>query len=174
MANWEDAINDRMVIGRVRPLFYAINALRRRREEGVEERRPGVIPYLGRGIVPGEARTNHQERVPGGNNFSYNARGRSRSFPTPPPNIFRSQPHSQPCCLTAGFGYVAPNAQFPLRLNSPSCHAVNSSCPCLNHCPCHLTPPTLLPQNPNNSESSSSESSDSEDDNSLKANCGTP
>ena len=83
-------------MGRMRPLFYAVNVLRRRREEGVEERRPGVIPFLGRGIVPGEARPNQQERVLGGNNFSYTARGRSRSFPAPPPNIFRSQPHSQP------------------------------------------------------------------------------
>ena len=135
IANWEAVINDRIIMGRVRPPFYVVNALRRRREEGVEERRPGVIPFLGRGIVPGEARPNQQERVPGGNNFSYNARGRSRSFPASPPNIFRSQPHSQLHCLTVGFSYVAPNAQFPLRLNSPSCHTVNSPCPCLNRCP---------------------------------------
>ena len=110
MANCEDVINDRIIIGRVRPLFYAVNVLRRRREEGVVERRPEAITFLGRGIVPGEARPNQQERVPEGNNFSYNARGRGRSCPAPPPNIFRSQPHSQPCCLTAAFGYVGPNA----------------------------------------------------------------
>ena len=145
MANWEDVVNDRIIMGRARPLFYALNMLRRRREEGVMERRPGVIPFFGRGIVPGEDRQHQQERVLGGNNFNYNARGRSRSFPKPPPNIFRSQPHSQPHCLTVGFGYVAPDAQFPLWFNSPSHHTANPPCPCLNWCPCHFPPPPPLP-----------------------------
>ena len=143
MANWEDVINDRIIMGRVRPLFLAINALRRRREEGEEERRLGVIPFLGRGIVPAEPRSNQQERVPERNSTINMVRGRSRSYPAPPPNIFRSQPHSQPHCLTAGFGYVALNAWFPSRLNSPSCHAFNPPCHCLNHCPCHF--PSLHP-----------------------------
>ena len=56
MANWEDVINNRITMGRARPLFLAVNALRRRREEGEQERRPGVIPFLGRGIVPAEPR----------------------------------------------------------------------------------------------------------------------
>ena len=172
MTNWEDRVDDGIMMGRARPLFQAVNELRRRREEGLVERRPGVIPFLGRGIVPREARPNQQERVPGGNNYYIqNNRGRSRSFPTPPPNEIRSQPHSQLCCLTVGFGYVAPNACFPLRLNSPSHHAVKPPCPCPNYCPCHLPPPP--PQNLRDTESSSSESTDSEDGNSLITNCGT-
>ena len=92
MADWNDVVNDRVVMRRGRPLFYAVNILRRRREEGVMERGPGVIQFLGRGIAPGEARSDQWKRVPGGNNYNQNARGRSRSFPAPPPNIFRSQP----------------------------------------------------------------------------------
>ena len=170
MANWKDIVDDRIVMGRVMPLFIAVNELRRRRGEGVVERRPGVIPFMGRGIVPREDRPN--QRVPGGNNYHIqNSRGRSRLFPTPLPTEFRSQPHSQLHCLTVGLSYVAPNVHFP-RLNSPPHHTVNPPCPCLNHCPCHLPPPP--PQNPRDTESSSSESSDSKDGNSLTANCGTP
>ena len=160
-------------MGRARPLFLAVNALRRR-EEGEEERRPGVIPFLGRGIVLAEPRSNQQERVPGRNSTINTVRGRSRSYPAPPPNIFRSQPHSQPCCLTAGFGYVAPNAWFPSRFNSPSHHAFNPPCPCLNCCPCHLPPLHPFPRTQMIPKSSSSESQDSEEGDSLKANCGTP
>ena len=126
MANWDDIIHNRVMMGRARPLCLAMNALRRRREGGEEERRPRVIPFLGRGIAPVEQRENQQERVPGRNGNINMARGRSRSYPAPPPNIFRSQPHSQPCCLTVGFGYVAHNAQFPPRLNSPFPHVPNS------------------------------------------------
>ena len=50
MANWEDVIKDRIIMGRVRPLFLTVNVLRRRREEGEEERRPGVIPFWGGGL----------------------------------------------------------------------------------------------------------------------------
>ena len=110
MADWNDVVNDRVVMGRARPLFYTVNMLRRRREEGVMEKRPGVIPFLGRGTAPGEVRPDQWERVLGGNNYNQNTRGRSRSYPAPPPNILRSQPHSQPHCLTAGFSYAAPNA----------------------------------------------------------------
>ena len=124
-------------MGRVRSLCLAMNALRRR-EEGEEERRPGVIPLLGRGIVLVEPRLNQQERVPGRNGNINTARGRSRSYPAPPPNILSSQPHSQPHCLAAGFGYVAPNAQFLPRLNSPSPHVPNP--------PCHFPPPHPFPK----------------------------
>ena len=83
-------------------------------------------------------RFNHWERVPGNNNYRYVAQGRSRSFPAPPQPDIRRQPHNQPCCLMAGFGYVAPNAQFPPRLNSLSPHVPNP--------PCHLPPPPFLPK----------------------------
>ena len=117
-----------------------MNAFRRRREAGEEERRPGVIPFLGRGIIPVEPRLNQQERVPGKNGNINMARGRSRSYLAPPTNIFRSQPHSQPCCLTAGSGYVAPNAHLPSKINPLPHHASNSPCPCQNQCPCHFPP----------------------------------
>ena len=172
MANWDSVINNRVTMGRLRPLFLAISALRRR-EEGEEDRRLGVIPFLGRGIVPVEPRLN-QEGVPGRNGNINMARGRSRSYPASPLNIFRSQPHTQPCCLTAGFGYVAPNACLQSRINPPSCHTSNSPCPCQNHCPYHFPPPPSLPQNQNDTESTSSESSDSKDGDSLKVNSGTP
>ena len=167
MANWESITNNRVTIERVRSLCLAMITLRRRREAGEEERRLGVILFWGRGIVPVEPVV-HQERVPGRNGNVNMARGRSRSYPESPPNIFRSQPHSQPCCLTAGLGYVASNAHFPSRINPPSCHASNSPCPCQHCCPCHFQFPTPLSQNQNDTESISSESSDSEDGDSLK------
>ena len=101
------------MMGHVRLLCYALNAARRRGEESIEEWRPGINPLLGRGIKPVVPRFVHWERVPGHNNNLNMAQGRSRSFPTPPQAIIRRQPHSQPCCLMAGFGYVTPNAQFP-------------------------------------------------------------
>ena len=125
MVNWDDVINNRITMGRARPLCLAMNALRRRRETGEEERRPKVIPFLGRGIVPVEQRENQQEWVPGRNDIINRARGRSRSYPAPPPNIFRSQPRSQPCCLAVGFGYVAHSAQYLSRLNSLFPHVPN-------------------------------------------------
>ena len=112
MADWDDIINNQITMGRPRHLCYALNAMRRR-EAGEEERRPRVIPLIGRGIRPIVPRFNHCERALGGNNLGYCARGRSRSFPAPQPLDIRRQPHSQPCCLAAGFGYVAQNAQFP-------------------------------------------------------------
>ena len=69
-------------------------------------------PFIGRGIRPVVPRFVHWERVPGNNNNVNAAQGRSRSFPVPPQPNIRRQPHSQPCCLVAGFGYVAPNAKF--------------------------------------------------------------
>ena len=109
MADWDNIINNWITMDRSRHLCYALNALRKRREAGEEERRPGIIPLIGRGIRPIVPRFNHWERVPGGNNFRCYARGRSRSFPAPQPLDIRRQPHSQPCCLAAGFGYVAQN-----------------------------------------------------------------
>ena len=65
--------------------------------------------------------------------------------------------------MAAGFGYVAPNAQFPPRLNSLPLCASN--------------PPQYVPPPPQNQdpgiENSSSESEDSEEGDSLDANCGT-
>ena len=49
MANWEDIINDRIMNGRARPLFYAVNALRRGRSGG-EKTRGNTI--LGEGDCP--------------------------------------------------------------------------------------------------------------------------
>ena len=83
-------------------------------------------------------RFNHWEGVLGNNNYRYVARGRSRSFPAPSQLDIRRQPHSQLHCLTAGFGYVVSNAQFPPRLNSSS--------PCVPNPPCHLTPLLPLPK----------------------------
>ena len=69
--------------------------------------------------------------------------------------------------MAAGFGYVAPNAWFPPRLNSLPLCAPNP--------PQYVPPPPPPPQNQDpGTESSSSESSDSEEDNSLEANCSTP
>ena len=172
MANWDSIINNRVMMGRSRSLCLALNATQRRREAGEEEWRPGVNPFLGRGIFPMVPRFNHWERVPGQNNNIKMARGRSRSFPAHPPNIIRQQPCSQPHCSTVGFGYVAPNACFPSRINPPSCPIFNPPCPCQNCCPCHLPPPPPPPQN--DTESTSSESSDSEDCDSLEANHGSP
>ena len=125
-------------MGRARHLCYVLNAATRREEE-IEERRPGVNPFLGRGIRLVVPRFVHWERVPGNNNNVNAAQGRSRSFPAPPQPNIRRQPHSQPCCLTAGFGYVAPSAQFQPRLNPLP--------PCVNlPCPCHLSPLHPLPR----------------------------
>ena len=113
-------------------------------------------------------RFNHWEGVLGNNNYRYVAQGRSRSFPAPlQPDIGR-QPHNQPHCLTAGFGYVAPNAKFLPRLNSPS--------PCVPNPPCYLPPPPSPPQDQTDSEETESTSSgfDSEGGDSLEANCSSP
>ena len=106
------------------------------KEEEMEESRPGINPLIGSGIRPLVPRFNHWEGFLGNNNYRYVAQGRSRSFPAPPQLDKRRQPHNQPCCLTAGFGYVAPNAQFPPRLNFPSPHVPNPPC----HLPCPLLP----------------------------------
>ena len=48
MASWDEVINGKILMGRSRSLFLALNAARRKREEE-EERRPGVNPNMGRG-----------------------------------------------------------------------------------------------------------------------------
>ena len=121
MANWDDIINNHLTMGRLRLLTYAVNAERRRRENG-EERRPGLMPPAGRGIRPIVLRFEHWGGLWEENFYLNNtARGRSRPFPAPQPFIqihHRYQPHSLPCCLTGGFGYVGPNIHFP-RINNP-------------------------------------------------------
>ena len=88
MADWDDIINNRLTMGRLRPLIYALNAARRRRENGEEERRSGLIPSAGRGtrpvvVVP---RFEHFGGFQEENYYLDNtARGRSRPFPTPHP-----------------------------------------------------------------------------------------
>ena len=67
------------------------------------KRRPRVNPFVERRVVPIAQREN-QERFPGRNENINMARGRSRSYPTPPPNMVSLQPHSQSQCLAAGFG----------------------------------------------------------------------
>ena len=41
MADWDDIINNRITMGCAKLLCHALNAARRRREEGIEEWRPG-------------------------------------------------------------------------------------------------------------------------------------
>ena len=41
MANWDDIINNYITMGRARIQCYELNLARRRREEELEERRPG-------------------------------------------------------------------------------------------------------------------------------------
>ena len=129
MANWDNIINNRLTMGRMRQLCYAINAERRRRENGEEERQLGLMSLLGRGIRPVVPRLQHWDGFWEENFYLNNTtRGRSRLFTTPQPFSeihHRRQPHSLSCCMAAGFGYVAPNAQFPLRLNSLPLHAPN-------------------------------------------------
>ena len=133
MANWDHIISRRISMGRLRSLCLALNAARRRREEE-EERRPGVNPFMGRGIIP---RFRQWEGVPGrGSNNMF--RGRSRSFPALPQNAIRTQPHAQPCYLTLGYRSqsqpVAPNPQVAPNIFSipPSHPNPTPPCPCLN------------------------------------------
>ena len=124
MADWDDIINNWLMMGRTRMLTCAMNAERRRRErENGEERRPGLMPPAGRGIRPIVPRFKHWGGLWEENFYLHNtARGRSRPFPAPQPFIqihHRFQPHSLPCCLSGGFGgYADPNICFP-RINNP-------------------------------------------------------
>ena len=117
MADWDDIINNWIMMGSARMLAYAINVERRRREgEDDEERRPGIMPPAGRGIRPVVPRVGHWEGFQEENFYLSNTvRGRSRPFPAPQPFLqihHRHQPHSLPHCLTGGFGYVAPNVHL--------------------------------------------------------------
>ena len=137
--------------------------MQRREEEG----RPGAIPLIGRGIRRVIPRFQHGDGFQE-ENFYPRARGRSMSYPIPWPFLqihYRRQPHSLPCCLTGGFGHVAPNIHFP-RINNLPPRAPNLY---------PYVPPPPPPQDQESgTESSSSESSDSDEGNSLNANCGTP
>ena len=118
MADWDDIINNWLTMGRSRLLMYAMNAERRRRENG-DEWRPGLIPPAGKGIRPVVPRFEHFGGFQEENFYLDNtARGRSRSFPACWPFIqihHRFQPHSLPCCLAHGFGgYADPNVPSPL------------------------------------------------------------
>ena len=64
MANCNDIINNQLTMGRSRLLCYAVNVERRRRKNGEEERRLGLIPPAGRGIRPVVLRA--LGRAPGG------------------------------------------------------------------------------------------------------------
>ena len=64
MADWDDIVNNRITMEHARQLCYALNAARRRRDEGIEWR-PGVNPFLGRGIRHVVPIFVHWERVPG-------------------------------------------------------------------------------------------------------------
>ena len=126
MADWDDIINNKLTMGRSRPLIYALNAAQRRRENGEEERRPGLIPPAGRGIRPVVVvpRFEHYGGFREENYYLDNtARGRSRTFPTPHPFLqihHRFQLHSLPCCMAHGFGgYVNPNIPCSPRVNNP-------------------------------------------------------
>ena len=64
MADWDSIIKDRVTMGRSRPLCLAMNAARRRRKAEQEERRPGVIPFLGRGDCPGSTKIESKGKGP--------------------------------------------------------------------------------------------------------------
>ena len=155
-------------MGRSRQLYYVVNAERRRREE--EKGRPGAIPLIGRGIRPAIPRFQQEGLLEESFYWHNMARERSRPFPTPQPFLqihYRRQPHSLPCCLTGGFGHVAPNVHFP-RVNNLPPQAPN---------PYQYVPPPPPPppqDQESGTESSSSESSDSDEGNSLNDNCSTP
>ena len=73
MANRDDILNNRITMGRVRHQCYVLYVVRRRREEEMEERRPGINPLIGRGIRPMVPRFNHWEKDLGKNNYGYAA-----------------------------------------------------------------------------------------------------
>ena len=173
MADWDDIINNRLTMGRSRPLIYALNAAQRRRENGEEERRPGLIPPAGRGIRP-VVEVPRFEHFGGFQEENYyldnTARGRSRPFPAPRPFLqihHQFQLHSLPHCMAHGFGgYANPNIPCSPRVNNPPLWVPN---------PEQYVQPLPPPQDQDSgAESSSSESSDSEENASLDAQPGTP
>ena len=132
MADWDDIINNRLTMGRSRPLIYALNAAWRRRENGEEERRLGLIPPAGREIRPVVVlpRFEHLGGFWEENYYLDNtARGRSRPFPTPCPFLqihHRFQLHSLLHCMAHGFGgYVNPNIPCSPRVNNPPLQILN-------------------------------------------------
>ena len=139
MADWDDIISNRLTMGRSRPLIYALNAAQRRRENGEEERRQGLIPPKGRGIRPVVV-VPRFEYFGGFREEKYyldsTARGRNRPFPTPCPFLqihHRFQLYSQPYCKARGFvGYANPNIPCSPRVNNPPLWVLN---------PRHYAPP---------------------------------
>ena len=128
MVSWDNIINNQLTMGRSRLLCYAVNVEQRRRENGEEERRLGLIPPAGRGIRPVAPRFEQWEGLRVENFYLNNtARGRSRPFPAPQPFLqihHRYQPHSLRHCLTGRFGHVGPNIHF-LRIKYPPHQAPN-------------------------------------------------
>ena len=168
MADWDDIINNQLMMGRSRLLTYAMNAERRKRENA-EERRPGLMPPAGRGIRPIVPRFKHWGGFWEETFYLSNiVRGRSRPFPEPQPFIqihHRFQPHSLPHCLSGGSGgYADRNVHFP-RINNPLPWAPNPQQ--------YVQSPPPPQDQDSGAESSSSESSDSEGGNCLEAHHGT-
>ena len=163
MGDWNEIVMGRSSMGRARPLLLAMNASRRREEEG-RERGPGVIPGGGRRVYV--SIRNEGERVPGRENHCV-FMARSRWFPAPIHTEIRKQPHTQPCCLALGSRSqsqpVAPTPHFlsstPLSCSNPSS---SPPCPCHNLCPCHRLPPTPPPPHMGE-QKTSSESEDSDE-----------
>ena len=110
------------------------------------------MPLISRGIRPVVPWFQHWDGFLEENyNYNCSARGRSRSFPAPQPYLeVRRQPHSLPHCLAAGFGHVAPNAQFPPGLNCLPLLAPNP--------PHYVPPPASPPQDQTDSEAESTSS----------------
>ena len=135
MAEWEDIINNHLMMGRGRWLTYAANAERRQREE--EERGPGARPLAGRGVRLKPPRFLQWERLREENFQGIMQRGRSRPTFMPRPFIqihHAYMPLNLPCYPAARFGqfgYVDPNALVCPRVNNPRpclpCHQLNVS-----------------------------------------------
>ena len=87
MAEWDDIINNCLMMGRARWLTYATNAKRRRRENEEEERRPGARPLAGRGERPKLPRVVQGERLREENFQRIMQRGRNRPAFMPRPFI---------------------------------------------------------------------------------------
>ena len=172
MAEWDDIINSRLMMGRARWLTYAANAKRRRRENKEEERRPGARPLAGRGERPKLPRVAQGEWLREENFQRIMQRGRSRPAFMPRPFLQVHHAHTtlpMPCYPAARYGqfaYVDPNA--------PVCPRVNNPRPCLPCLQSYVSLPPLPLDPEASTESSSEESSDCEGGNSYEVNHGSP
>ena len=109
MANWEDIINNRLTMGRVRWITYANNASRREEEE---ERRPGTGPSPGREGRPEPPRFLCWEPLRE-ENFQRNpirAWNRPEFVPQPFIQVHNPCPIQFLTNMYGPFGYVHPNA----------------------------------------------------------------